>query len=58
MGSIGMPELFVILGIALIIFGPGRLPQLGSSIGKAIRNFRKAVAAQDEKMDELPPRSK
>ena len=36
-GSIGMPELLVILVIALIFFGPGKLPELGSMIGKAIR---------------------
>ncbi len=38
--SFGVPELLIILGIALIIFGPSRLPQIGRSIGKAIREFR------------------
>jgi sec-independent protein translocase protein TatA len=41
-GSFGMPELIIILIIALIFFGPGKLPELGSSIGKAIRGFKKS----------------
>lgn len=40
-GSVGMPELIVILVIALIFFGPGKLPELGSMIGKAIRVLKK-----------------
>ncbi len=49
-GSIGMPELMVILVIAMIIFGPGKLPELGSMIGKALRDFRKAVDAPEKKV--------
>src|ERR1700752_433777 len=41
-GSIGMPALFIILVIALIIFGPRKLPELGRSLGKSIGEFRKA----------------
>jgi len=48
MFGIGMPELLVILVIILIIFGAGRLPEIGSGIGKGIRNFRKATKGQDE----------
>ena len=36
MGSIGTPELIVILVIALVIFGPGKLPEVGKAIGKGI----------------------
>lgn len=41
-GSIGMPELVIILVIALIIFGPRKLPELGKSLGKSIHEFKKA----------------
>jgi sec-independent protein translocase protein TatA len=52
MGSIGMPELIIILVIALIIFGAGKLPQIGENMGKAIRNFKSANAK--EKVDVMP----
>ncbi|GAW67110.1 twin arginine translocase protein A [Geoanaerobacter pelophilus] len=42
MFGFGMPELIVILVILLVVFGPGKLPQLGASLGGAIRNFKKA----------------
>jgi sec-independent protein translocase protein TatA len=41
-GSIGMPELVIILVIALIIFGPRKLPELGRSLGRSIGEFRRA----------------
>ncbi|BCS53513.1 twin-arginine translocase TatA/TatE family subunit [Geobacter sp. SVR] len=43
MFGLGMPELFIILTLALLIFGPAKLPQLGASLGGAIRGFRRAV---------------
>ena len=42
MFGFGMPELIVIVVILLVVFGPGKLPQLGASLGSAIRNFKKA----------------
>jgi sec-independent protein translocase protein TatA len=42
MPSIGFPELILILVIALIIFGPGKLPSVGGAIGKALNEFKKA----------------
>jgi sec-independent protein translocase protein TatA len=47
MFGIGLQELSVILLIALIIFGPTKLPQVGSGLGKAIRDFKKAVSDND-----------
>ena len=52
MFGIGMPELIIILIIILIIFGAGKLPEIGSGIGKGIRNFKKATK---EKTEEISP---
>ena len=43
MFGLGMPELILILVISLVIFGPSKLPEMGASIGKAIREFRNAT---------------
>ncbi|PKN52931.1 MAG: hypothetical protein CVU55_06845 [Deltaproteobacteria bacterium HGW-Deltaproteobacteria-13] len=45
-------HLLIILGIVLIIFGPGKLPQLGSSIGKAIKGFKQEMNEPDKKPEE------
>jgi sec-independent protein translocase protein TatA len=42
MGSLGVPELLIILLIIVVLFGANRLPQLGAGVGKAIRNFKEA----------------
>ena len=47
MFGLGMPELLVILVIILIIFGAGKLPQIGAGLGKGIRNFKKATKEPD-----------
>lgn len=49
MGRLGMGELVVILIIVLIIFGAGKLPQIGEALGKGIRGFKKAASGEDEK---------
>jgi len=43
MGSIGMPELIIILLIVIVIFGANRLPQLGKGLGSAIKNFKEGM---------------
>ena len=45
MFGIGVPELILILVVGLIVFGPGKLPEMGRSLGKGIREFRKASNA-------------
>ena len=42
-GSLGAPELIVIFIVALCVFGPSKLPELGKSLGEAIRGFKKAI---------------
>lgn len=48
MFGIGMPELLVILVIVLIIFGAGKLPEIGGALGRGIRNFKKATHEPNE----------
>jgi sec-independent protein translocase protein TatA len=51
-GSIGMPEMIIILVIAVVIFGAGKLPEIGGAIGKGIRDFKRAMAEPEKKADE------
>lgn len=51
MFGLGMPELILILVIALVIFGPSKLPEMGASVGKAIREFRSATKDPDPEPD-------
>jgi sec-independent protein translocase protein TatA len=48
MFGFGMPELIIILVIVLVVFGAGRLPEIGSAFGKSIKNFKKASEGKDE----------
>lgn len=56
-GGIGMPELVIILVIALLIFGPSKLPEIARGLGKAIRNFRSSASGLDE-VDITPKENK
>jgi sec-independent protein translocase protein TatA len=51
MFGLGLQELLIILAIALVIFGPSKLPQIGSGLGKAIRDFKKGVSSDDSEDD-------
>ena len=63
MFGLGMPELIIIMVIILLIFGAGKLPEVGGAIGKAIKSFKKSVkepdeidiTPKDEKREEKPP---
>lgn len=48
MGNLGFSEIFLILIICLVVFGPSKLPEIGKACGKAIREFKSAVSGSDE----------
>jgi len=50
----GMQELLIILVIILIIFGAGKLPEIGSALGKGIKNFKKTMNDNNEIANQLP----
>ena len=56
MFGLGIGELLVILVIVLIIFGAGKLPEIGQGLGKGIRSFKREVARPDE-IDITPPKA-
>lgn len=47
MFGFGTPELVVILGIVVVVFGAGKLPEIGSAMGKSIRNFKNATEGKE-----------
>ena len=53
MMGIGFPELMIILVIIMIIFGAGKLPEIGSAFGNSIRNFKKSMKDAEEETQEL-----
>lgn len=55
MFSIGMPELILIFAVALIVFGPRKLPEIGRIAGKAVREFKKASDDFNEAINREPP---
>jgi sec-independent protein translocase protein TatA len=52
MFGLGIPELMIILVIGVVLFGSSKLPQLGSGLGRAIRDFRKEVTGKQNSADE------
>lgn len=48
MFGLGIPELIIILVLVLVVFGAGKLPEIGSGLGKAIKGFKKASSSEDE----------
>jgi sec-independent protein translocase protein TatA len=49
MRSIGMPELLVILGVAVLLFGGKKIPEVAKGLGEGIRNFKTALKSEEEK---------
>ena len=56
MPEIGISGLIILLVVALLVFGPKRLPEIGRSLGRGMREFKDSVTGQDDKA-ELPPSS-
>ena len=54
METLGMPELLVILGVAVLLFGGKKIPELAKGMGQGIRNFKEALRGDDDKKPEAP----
>lgn len=52
MGKLGLPEIVLIVGIALLLFGPSKFASLGKGIGEGLRNFKTAMKEEPDKKDE------
>jgi sec-independent protein translocase protein TatA len=59
-GKLGMTEILLIVGVALLIFGPSKLPQLGKAVGETMREFKKSMksVAEDESPAQPKPEEK
>lgn len=53
-GTLGVPELLLVLVIVLVVFGAGKLPQLGKGLGEGISNFRDGLKGRDDKNKPAP----
>jgi sec-independent protein translocase protein TatA len=51
-GSVGLPELIIIFGLILLLFGPKKLPEIGRSLGKGLREFKKGTSGLMESLNE------
>lgn len=56
MPNIGPGELILILAVILVVFGPGKLPEIGAAVGRSFREFRKATSEVVESQESLPSR--
>jgi len=56
LGNLGMSEILLLLVIVLLVFGAKRLPEIGSSLGKGIREFKRSMREVTDEIDAPPPR--
>ncbi|MGZ4815139.1 MAG: twin-arginine translocase TatA/TatE family subunit [Terriglobales bacterium] len=56
-GELGVPELLLILGIALLLFGPKKIGELGKGLGEGIRGFKSAIRGDEETKPEEAPKT-
>lgn len=51
MPQLGVPEIVLILVVALLIFGPGKLPEIGGAVGRSLREFKEAISGVQDELD-------